>query len=219
MKYFMLCLLAILLLTVTGCNNIENEATTNSEIGDSQSDTPNGIQESGFYSCESKISGDEEPVYYTAKDMDGFFAEFSRIQANRNDTENISGSGSARLVLTPVLKSDQWKLWLCEILSHERYGFYYVPIMYDKAHFDYKQGFYVGFSSSSYDLHVERYNLVSVDGMAYDAERRQLFIELEQGMIAIYIPETIGAFDPTQINEYFSFVECGSSSEESLATE
>ncbi len=71
MKYFMLCLLVILLLTATGCNNIENEATTNSEIGASQSDTPNGIQESGSYSCESEISGDEEPVYYTATIRNG----------------------------------------------------------------------------------------------------------------------------------------------------
>lgn len=172
---------------------------------------------------ESSVIDECVAAEYVADDLDTFIQEWVQPELAAGENQ-VNGNGAASAsILLPELQTDEFRFLGVEV-REDFFRFYYHPtdptklIFPDERYFDDSVGISVVVSRYEGMFEEATTELSPENGVAYDPEINRWYIDNDGILVRVRFPESIQLTDASEIANYFTFEEYGSSDGDS-ATE
>lgn len=215
MKKILVVIAALLvgLFVLVGCKTDDKNAGNSKSSTDSQT-------------TETREPDEMLAPEYSTDNMDVFLEEWVMPKLNPDGDQVNGNEGEPFTIFIPVLQSSEYVLARVEVRQND-YIFYYHPSDPSKLidpsgrNFEPLVGISVTVSKhdDTFNSTIDAAGLTPVDGIAYDSEYNRWYIDQSGRRVRINFPETIQLTDASELSDYFTFEEYGSSSNGDLATE
>lgn len=138
---------------------------------------------------------------YSGEDLDAFIDEWASVQPSDGPP-----------IVIPTLNSSDFRFFAVEVREYS-YSYFYHPsdpsIMRfpDTPFFDSESGIRVSVSRTegSFEAVMAQNELTPTDGMAYDPEHNDWFVDIDGYSVSVRFPDTVVFEDADELSGYFTF--------------